>query len=427
MNALYISAKRVDITPLHPLRLAGFASRIGVYEKVITPIEAQCLLFKQGDREVLLVGADLLWWSPDFIHSFRPRLAEAMNLSEEQILFTATHNHAGPGTGDNFLPLLEAASDQYVAYLKEALLATCKNLRKHYEEASLTLHKVHIPCSINRRKLVNGKILMEPNPKQAITQEAKILTLSRKKGIETTTQHDVLVHIVHYPCHATSSAENALHSEYPGVIRKALETHYPDSITVFLQGATADIRPNISENGHFVKKDYSETERFGQAVEAFILDALKEEGRPIEPHLQLKYSQIVLPLKPKYDKNILRQTSTEDETLDLVWAKKVSEQEAYDYRLLNLSYLELSPDWKGLFFNAELVDAYQRYAQHLDINALVIGYTNGMIGYLCTAQQLEEGGYEADESTYWFALSGPYDPGLEEKINTLIREQLETH
>lgn len=425
MNALYISAKRVDISPLHPLRLAGFANRIGVYEKVITPIEAQCLLVKQDGREVLIVGADLLWWSPDFVHSFRPRLAEAMNLSEEQILFTASHNHAGPGTGDTFMPLLETASGQYVAYLKEALLDACKNLRKHYEEASLTLNKVQIPCSINRRKLANGKILMEPNPEQAITQEAKILTLSRKKGMETTTPQDVLVHILHYPCHATSSAENALHSEYPGIIRKALEMHYPDSITVFLQGATADIRPNISENGHFVKKGYSETERFGQTVAAFILDALKEKGREVEPNLQLKHSQIALPLKPKYDKNILRQTRTE-ETIDLVWAKKVSEQQAYDYRLLNLSYLELSPDWKGLFFNAELVDAYQRYAQHLDINAMVIGYTNGMIGYLCTAQQLEEGGYEADESTYWFALSGPYDACLEEKINTLIREQLET-
>lgn len=424
MKTLYLAAKSLDISPQEPIRLAGFANRIGVYEKVITPIESQLLLFKQEDCEVLLIGADLLWWSTDFVKAFRPVLAKALGLQEEYILFTASHNHAGPGTGDNFLPLLEESSGAYVAYLKDLILEACKDLRAHYEEVSLFSHKVQVPYSINRRKKVNGKILMEPNPAQAITQEARIMTFSRKK------EHDkeptnVLAHILHYPCHATSSAENALHSEYPGVIRQALAKDYPSAVTLFLQGATGDIRPNISENGHFIKKDYSETLRFGQAVADVLLDALKEEGQYIEPRLHLKHTQITLPLKPKYDKDVLKRTDSEDAKWDLVWAKKVSEQEPYDNRLLDVSFLELSPTWKGLFFNAELVDAYQVYAKALDPNALVVGYTNGMIGYLCTAKQLEEGGYEPDESTYWFALAGPYDAILEKKIKESIRKQLE--
>jgi hypothetical protein len=425
MKTLYVSAKSVDISPLKPLRLAGFANRVGVYEKLITPIEAQCLLFRQEDREVLLIGADLLWWSADFISRFRPTLAKALGLQEEQILFTASHNHAGPGTGDTFLPLLEESSNEYTAYLEELLFDTCRSLRDYSEEVLLSIHTAQIPYSINRRKLVNGKVLMEPNPEQSITQEAKILTLSRKNALKGG-QSDVLAHILHYPCHATSSAENALHSEYPGIIRQMLERQYPGSVTVFLQGATGDIRPNISENGHFIKKDYSETVQFGQAVATILLEALQKDGQNIEPNLRLKNTQITLPLKPKYDKDILKRTDSEDAQWDPVWAKIVSKQEAYDYRLLDLSYLQLCPQWKGLFFNAELVDAYQVYARTLDPNALVVGYTNGMIGYLCTAKQLEDGGYEPDESTYWFALAGPYDASLEKKIKEQIKEQLES-
>lgn len=424
MKSLYLAAKNLDISPQAPIRLAGFANRIGVYENIITPIEAQFLLFKQEDQEVLLIGADLLWWSADFIKAFRPVLAKTLGLKEEQILFTASHNHAGPGTGDNFLPLLEESSGEYVAYLKALILEACKDLRAYYEEVSLLSHKVQVPYSINRRKKVNGKILMEPNPAQAITQDAHILTLRRKKE-QKKQPSNVLAHILHYPCHATSSAENALHSEYPGVIRQALSKDYPGAVTLFLQGATGDIRPNISENGHFIKKDYSETLRFGQTVADVLLDALKDEGQYIEPKLRLRHTQIILPLKPKYDKDVLTNTDLEDAKWDFVWAKKVSEQSPYDYRFLDVSFLELSPSWKGLFFNAELVDAYQVYAKALDPNALVVGYTNGMIGYLCTAKQLEEGGYEPDESTYWFALAGPYDAILEKKIKESIRKQLE--
>ena len=47
----------------------------------------------------------------------RPCLAAALGVKEEQILFTASHNHSGPGTGGNFTSLLETVDAEYTEFL----------------------------------------------------------------------------------------------------------------------------------------------------------------------------------------------------------------------------------------------------------------------------------------------------------------------
>jgi hypothetical protein len=45
-----------------------------------------------------------------------------------------------------------------------------------------------------------------------------------------------------------------------------------------------------------------------------------------------------------------------------------------------------------------------------------------MIGYVPTAQQLAEGGYEAEGSCPYFGLPGPFDPRIEGLIRRAIDE-----
>jgi hypothetical protein len=58
--------------------------------------------------------------------------------------------------------------------------------------------------------------------------------------------------------------------------------------------------------------------------------------------------------------------------------------------------------------------------------ALPVAYANGTIGYLPTAAQIAEGGYEAEESARYLLLPGYYAPEIEGMITTATQEVIGT-
>jgi hypothetical protein len=57
---------------------------------------------------------------------------------------------------------------------------------------------------------------------------------------------------------------------------------------------------------------------------------------------------------------------------------------------------------------------------------LPLPYSNGMVGYVITDDQLAHGGYEAVESALYFGLPSPFAPGIEETFAGAIDRALET-
>ena len=108
MNMELGTAKRV-ITPPRPVRLAGYATRTTPFDSVLEDIYVRVHDYRCGSaRAVLVYGGTLsVGGTSEFVAMARPCLAAALGVKEEQILFTASHNHSGPGTGGNFTPLLE--------------------------------------------------------------------------------------------------------------------------------------------------------------------------------------------------------------------------------------------------------------------------------------------------------------------------------
>jgi hypothetical protein len=85
---------------------------------------------------------------------------------------------------------------------------------------------------------------------------------------------------------------------------------------------------------------------------------------------------------------------------------------------LEMSLLNIADGLSLLAINGEVVVDYgllvkQRFGGRI----LPVPYSNGIIGYIPTARQVLEGGYEAKESTLYFGLPAPFAPGLESKIH----------
>jgi hypothetical protein len=63
---------------------------------------------------------------------------------------------------------------------------------------------------------------------------------------------------------------------------------------------------------------------------------------------------------------------------------------------------------------------------HTDNATLPLPYSNGMVGYVITDDQLAQGGYEAIESALYFGLPSSFAPGIEETFSNAITRALRT-
>jgi hypothetical protein len=375
-----LGVSKVDITPANPIPLAGFAHRSGNFEKVVSPLYAKIFLFD----DVLLVTADLIWWGSDLVQD----LQKSIGIPS---FFHATHNHSGPQTSEGFVPSLGQMDQDYIERLKKQIHQGILKAKENLEEVTVEVGKGLWSEGIHRRKIIDGHCEMAPNPEGPNDQSVtviKFLTGDRTKAM-----------LVHATCHPTTMGGNVVSTEYPGVAMEGLESRF-NVVAGFLQGFCGDIRPAMIKNNAFYRGDQTDVERIG-----------------------LSLLETVLMVETKKCSNWLSNVITK--TIDLLFSKKSEEAEirAAKAAQLKLSYLSLAENLSFLTANAEMVVEYGLAAKEIFGESLLpLGYTNGMIGYVPTEKQLEEGGYEAAEAPYYFAFPSPFSPEIEGMILQGLRE-----
>ena len=205
-----------------------------------------------------------------------------------------------------------------------------------------------------------------------------------------------------------------MHPDYPGAALRMLDETFPGSVGVFLQGCTADLRPNSVLGERFIPQSYEGVQNFARQFTAHCEALLQSEGTALGEKVFITRTTRQLPL----DQTGLEQSMEEAKSGDEAhrqWLAAITRKQCRDYETLEISRLELG----GLtmfFFNAEVAQKYAAIARGQVPGALSAGYCNGMIGYLATARQISHGGYEPGESALYFALAGTYAPAIESVI-----------
>ncbi|WP_367924752.1 alkaline ceramidase, partial [uncultured Ruthenibacterium sp.] len=363
--------------------------------------------YRCGDQRAVMIYGDLLWWNREFISMARPRLAAMLEVKEQQILFVASHNHSGPGTGNSFTPLLETADPEYIDFLyaqiESAVLEACEN----GESVIGTVHRGQCALNVYRRVHTPQGIGMCPNYEVDADHHLTVVKWSRKDG-------SVKGLLVHYPCHANLSNGNEIHPDYPGVALRTLDQMYPGSVGLFLQGCTADLRPNSVIGGQFVPQSYAGVQNFAQQFVNQCEALLKAAGENMQDGVSVYQYTENLPLEQE---NLLEkiEQAREGDEIHRQWASAVVSNHCRNTELLEISNLRLG-SLSIFLFNAEMAQKYAAIAREAVSGALSVGYCNGMIGYLSTEHQICHGGYEPQGSALYFALAGTYSTQIESLI-----------
>lgn len=425
---LQLGVAKIDITPPKPVPLAGFASRTGKYEGIRQLLYARIFFFSQqhvGEyRRFVLITADLIWWETSFVQAIRQRLAEQMKLRPQDILLHGTHNHSGPQTGTDLTPSLGIADADYLEFLQQRISEGIHKAEKNSTKVTMTLHYDQCHMAVNRRKIVKGQVMMRPCLAGPVDPEVAVVCF-QNSDLET------VALLVNYACHATTTAENWVSSEFPGVAMEALEAKY-GCLAGYLQGCCADIRPAMLKGEKFFRGDSQDVAILAGQLQQAVNRALhkkadcSEKGILTSRLISLQLPVQHLPGKTEL-KNALQEEGIRREWAEFLIVNPLRMQPSVNFEIIRL---DLSPNLVLLGFSGEVAAEYgltfKNIARRQGLQILPMGYSNGMTGYIPTAKQLQEGGYEAKDAAWYFALPAPFaaeiEPMLITAVHTIMKE-----
>ncbi len=412
---MYLGISKIKITPQHLIRLCGYADRTSAFDGVREDIYLRVQIHKKSRKTIVFIYADLLWWGSDFVEIMKRGLSKDFALCSDDIFFVASHNHSGPPTGNSFTSTLEEYNEKYAEFLKGKVKKAVKKALGNLEEVTGALYCGKSFLNVFRRVIVDKKVEMAPNYNVNIDNNLTIVGLYKRDG-------SLKGLMIHYPCHANLSKENYIQPDFPGVVLGMLDKEFPNSISIFLQGCTADIRPNVVIGNKFTSCTYEQVLEFSDLFYQDCCYTLKNEPLSLDFNLKTAKKEIFVYQENLKDICEIEEMQFSELPHEREWAVKVLEKNNRNYEVLEINIINYADNISFLTYNGEISQYYSQYAKSLDERVISLGYTNGMIGYICTKEQIDEGGYEPEGSAIYFALSGTYKPEIEEIVQEGIKD-----
>lgn len=416
------------ITPksnMFPLELKGFAARTSPTTEVYDDIYAKVLLLR-ANKDLLLVALDLTMLNFEAVDHIKSMITNKYGLSPDQIIIIATHSHSSV--------ILPSKIEGYDEYAYGIIMDTVDKSFNNIEQGSIYFAKGYSNVGMSRRlKAPDGTIKFAPSWDTEIDKEMFILKIVGSNG-------NIKGIIYNLPCHGTclGPLNLLMCNDFMGFTNRFVSEEYDGAISIFLPANGADVKPigsAVKDPGDDYMKDrfitcsMEQAEAIGKGVADEIKDIInKNEFIKIEPEFKSSYQDVILfGPKPDYaeaEKKYKHFSAIREEELSKTG--EVSHMTNYSYNRFKNHYERVTSgnynatisvpfiEW-SLGNNVKLIGIACEPSSQLglmiknifkDDRTMILGYTNGTIGYICNSVQHREGGYEA-ESLINRGLAGP--------------------
>ena len=361
---------KVDITPPAETPVVG---HVRPTSGVRDPIRAGVLLLANEQTRAAIITLDLINAPSEMVAAIRDVVADKSQTPRENILVATSHNHSGPGWNTD--------SDWGRQTLKRLATAT--------SEAASTMRPVsigygedQIDFNINRRKVINGRAVVRLNPEGPCDHRVKVLRFDDGRSLEPMS---LLMHAVCHPCVFTwgdkltppfPNGFPKISADFPGEAQTFVESVYgPTTKALFLQGCAGDIRPNLP-GVPYRCGDEADIKWTGRSLGCAVVRAadrslIREE---------LAKRRTIYPLK------------CASSTIELPGKKEKVACEMQALRVGDFLFLTI-PGEPMVEYGFQIEKAIADRAI-----PIVVGYANGSLGYICTAESHQYGGYEPNMS-----------------------------
>lgn len=385
----------IDITPPMGTRKIGWIKVI-TGQRVADPLYARAAVFSSDQTTIVFLQLDTLSVTWEMVGAIRKEIHSRYGVSGQNVMICATHNHAGPAIasiGD------VKADDAYVAALTENVVSAFGQAFECRCDAEIgTGRAFEFNAGFNRRVIMRSGITKthgnfnDPDAlclEGPIDPEVFVLAARGKDG-------KMLGAIVNFACHpAHHGPDDFFSAGWPGVLARELKAS-GCPVPLFLNGAAG----NISTSNPSLGGKDRDMEEVGRSVAASAQRALQGIKYTSDARLSSRARTIELPFRRYTDEEVkgtLRgaqrfvDPSAYDrempKLLEKIQRKKIQRAEVQLLALNEFDFIALPAE---PFVELGLATKERAHPR----KAVVVGYANGMTGYLPHKQAFDRGGYE---------------------------------
>ena len=369
---LLAGVAKVDITPddVEGMEVTGHRR---IVHGVRDPLRAGVLVLSDGSTKAAIVTLDTIGAWDEMVKLARARIERETTIPSVNIIVAASHNHSGP----NF-----DAGSKWGRELIDKLGGAAKQAADGMRTVTVGYDEDRIGFGINRRKVIDGRAVVRINPDGPNDQRVKVLRFDDGQSL---TPLAVLMHAVCHPCFFTWGDKGTqpypngfpkMSADFPGEAQSFVEMCYGQNTSaMFLQGCAGDIRPNLPGFPYRC------------ADEADIQWAGRDLGSAVVRSLARSVTREQLKERPSYYQ--IRAAST-----------VVSLPGKEGRVAAELSALKIGPYLLLTMPGEPMVEYGFKLEKAIADRAIpiIVGYANGNLGYIATADAFDVGGYEPNTS-----------------------------
>ena len=277
---------RVDITPPIGHEMGGYAARQHGSTGLHDPLYATVLVIETVDNSIALVTCDLR----SFVSTRVGELAK-QKFNIRNTLIDVSHDHSGPLTWELHSPWYAEAEDKMVEAIGRAKAAEFP--------ATLEVSAGKVYIGHNRRKIIDGKGFMwwrdaEKLPSHPVDPTVNVLQVKDAAG-------KIRAVLVNYACHpSVLGPDNYEYSaDYPGAMKRYVESQIPGATALFVQGGAGDINP-YHDKEPVAGRGFAAVDEMGQSLGKYVISILGK-SKPVTGDLRTASS--ILEVKNRWKPN----------------------------------------------------------------------------------------------------------------------------
>ncbi len=234
----------VDITPRVGVGLSGFGPYLNRYSIGVRDVlKARAAAFEQDGKKVVIVSCDLIGVTPDIVQMVKQLVFKQTGVPVEHIMVHCTHTHSGPNTGAYIGWGNE--DDPYLVTLPGKIAKACVGAIERLQNVEMS--HAAVPCEgigLNREYDKDAPPLEDvlrddwrPAKPELTDTKCHVLKFIGK------TNGRMTGFMAYFGCHPVVCCAQTryIHGDYCGVAMNNLERENPDSVGLFLQGAQGDV------------------------------------------------------------------------------------------------------------------------------------------------------------------------------------------
>jgi putative membrane-bound dehydrogenase-like protein len=413
-----VGAARVDITPAYPIRLTGYAVRKTESEGIEQRLWAKALAIG-GDEEqpAILMTVDNCGVSAQVIEEVARRLAQKAAVRRERIAVCSSHTHSGPcvlGFAPNIFATPIPADQQttierYTRELTDKLEQVALAALAERKPAKLSWNQGTVAFARNRRTA--GGPVDHALPMLAVTgPDGKLRAV-----------------VANYACHCTTLGGefNKLCGDWAGYAQAAIERDHPGAVALITIGCGADANPDPRggpDGGLALARQH------GTELAAEVKRMLDGALTPLRQTLSCGAKRIELPFDKPPTREQWQERSKQDGIVGYHARRNLERLDRGESLPATLPYFvqvwNFGDQLAMAFLAGEVVVDYSvRLKKDFDADRFwITAYANDVPCYIPSRRILQEGGYEAETSLWYYDRPARLAVAIEDLIHSTIAE-----